>query len=129
MTIEKKEPLPTEQEDAFFYWLGVRLFTTVLRGIGSMGHRRPLSAARDYLRSKSVPEGVERDACEFLIDVTKMGRGNRLRPHDMVERWGHYIGWMPTPDGRHVRWSPERGFLDEEVAHNTATHDENLDGR
>jgi hypothetical protein len=47
----------------------------------------------------------------------------------MVERWGHYIGWMPTPDGRHVRWSPERGFLDEEVAHNTATHDENLDGR
>lgn len=81
-----------EAEALFFYWLGYRLFTTVLRG-RQIGHSRPLSAARDYLRLESVPEGIERDAAEFLVDVAKIGRTNSLEA--VFERWCDVARWDP----------------------------------
>ena len=91
---EIKKKLNTEEEALFFYWLGYRLFTTVLRG-HMMDHRRPLSAARDYLRVQSVDEGVERDACEFLVDVAKIGRRDGLSLEELFEKWSESAQWRP----------------------------------
>ena len=92
--MSKKRKYTPEEQDEFFGWLGYRLFTTVLRG-RQLLHRRPLSAARDYLRVENVKEGVERDACEFLIDVANIGRVGRLTLEEVFEKWSEAAWWQP----------------------------------
>lgn len=92
--MKKEKKLTSEEEALFFYWLGYRLFTTALRGY-YMDHKQPLSAARDYLRVESVDEGVERDACEFLVDVAKMGRRGSLSLEELFEKWSESARWRP----------------------------------
>ena len=104
----KKKKLNPEQEALFFYWLGYRLFTTALRG-HVMGHRRPLSAARDYLRVQSVDEGIERDACEFLVDIAKMvGQGPRdkLSLEELFEKWSESAQWRPELNRQNANEAP-----------------------
>lgn len=91
--IKKRKYTPEEQNE-FFGWLGYRLFSTVIRG-HLLIHRRPLSAARDYLRLESVKEGVERDACEFLRDVAGVGRLGGLTLKEIFEKWSEAAWWQP----------------------------------
>jgi len=90
-----KRRFTAEEEALFFFWLGQRLFSTALRGY-VLGHKRPLSAARDYLRVQSVPEeGMQRDACEFLVDVAKIGREGELDLEGLFEKWSTAAEWHP----------------------------------
>ena len=97
-----KKPYTAEEEAMFFYWLGNRLFTTVLRGYPA-GLKKPLSAARDYLRVQSVEEGVERDACQFLVDVASMGRPGSLSLRELFRKWSDLATWHPM--GPQPSWS------------------------
>ena len=90
----KKKKLNPEEKALFFYWLGYRLFTTTLRD-HYLGHKRPLSTARDYLRVESVDEGVERDACEFLVDVAKTGSVGGTSLEELFEKWSESAQWRP----------------------------------
>ncbi len=63
-----------------------------------MGHKRPFSAARDYLHVEAL-EGLDREASEFLVDVAHMvsqGRGEeKLSLEDLHQKWGTLATWHP----------------------------------
>lgn len=88
----KKQPFDASEEALFFHWLGYRLFSTVLRG-HLLGHKRPLSAARDYLRVGQL-KGLDREASEFLVDVANIGRQRSLE--ETFEKWCDAASWSPS---------------------------------
>lgn len=89
---EKKKPFSDEEESLFFWWLGARFYSMVLKG-HLLGHRRPLSAARDYLHVESL-EGLDREASEFLVDVANMGR-NGFSMEELHRKWALAATWHP----------------------------------
>ncbi len=98
-----------EEEERFFYWLGYRLFTTVLRG-HELGHKRPLSTARDYLRVNGL-KGNDRSASEFLIDVAKVGRSGGLSIGELFEKWSGFARWRPELAPRDEYSNEQKGFV------------------
>lgn len=92
-----EKPKLTGEEEALFFWhLGYRLFSSVLRGYVA-GHKRPLSAARDYLHFTSL-DGIDREASEFLVDVAKMGRVGSLSLEELHDKWKSFANWRPDLD-------------------------------
>ncbi len=83
-----------DHADEFFHWLGYWLFTSVLRGY-FMGHKRPFSAARDYLHWESVEEGPQRDAAEFLVDLANMRQPGRMTFQEFFRKWAVVARWRP----------------------------------
>lgn len=98
-----------EQEERFFYWLGYRLFTTVLRG-HELGHQRPLSAACDYLRVSEL-KGNDRKASEFLIDVAKAVGSGGLSIGEIFEKWSGFARWRPELKPRNEYSNEQKGFI------------------
>lgn len=89
-----KPGLNEEDEVMFFHWLGFRFYSTVLKG-HMLGHKRPMSAARDYLHFKSL-EGMDREASEFLVDVANMGRRGGLSMQELYDKWELAATWHPS---------------------------------
>lgn len=92
--IVEKKKLTEEEQNLFFLMLGYRLFSTVLRG-HVMGLKRPLSAAKDYLRLGSL-EGMDHEASEFLVDVAKMGRVGGMSLEELFQKWSGAAIWHPS---------------------------------
>jgi hypothetical protein len=92
----QKKRLSAEEEASFFWHLGFRFYATILRG-HLMGHKRPFSAARDYLHVEAL-EGADREASEFLVDVAHMvsqGREEALSLEELHQKWGLVATWHP----------------------------------
>lgn len=85
MSSEVKKTLTPEEERLFFEALGYRLYVMVHRG-HHMGHKRPFSAAQDYLYVESL-EGFDREASEFL--------GDCLNFEEVFEKWKRITHWQP----------------------------------
>jgi hypothetical protein len=94
-----KKRLSVQEEEEFFRHLGFRLYSTVLRG-RLLDHRRPLSAARDYLRVNQL-KGMDREASEFLVDVAHVRQSGDFTLEDLFIKWGLVATWHPSdsPDG------------------------------
>jgi len=90
---EKKKPLSEKEENAFYWQLRFRFYSSVLRG-HIMGHKRPLSSARDYLHFQSL-KGADREASEFLVDVANMGRPGGLNMEELHRKWALVAEWHP----------------------------------
>jgi len=82
-----------EEERLFFFFLGYRFYATTLRG-SLMGHRRPMSAARDYLDFESL-NGLDREASEFLVDIARIGQHGYLSFEEVVQKWVAAANWRP----------------------------------
>lgn len=92
--IQSKRQFSEDEEVRFFFLLGYRFFATTLRG-NVMGHRRPMSAARDYLHVDAL-DGLDREASEFLVDVVNIGRGVGYLSFDEVfQKWAIAANWRP----------------------------------
>jgi hypothetical protein len=91
--IQSKRRFSEEEEAYFFFLLGYRFFATTLRG-NVMGHRRVMSAARDYLHFESL-EGLDREASEFLVDVANAGRTGYLSFDEIFQKWAVAANWRP----------------------------------
>ena len=92
-SIQSKRRFSNEEEARFFLLLGYRFYATTLRG-KVMGHRRPMSAARDYLHIDNL-EGLDKEASEFLVDVANAGRTGYLSFDEVFQKWAIAAKWRP----------------------------------
>jgi hypothetical protein len=60
-----------------------------------LDHRRPLSAARDYLRVNQL-KGMDREASEFLVDVAHVRQSGDFTLEDLFIKWGLVATWHPS---------------------------------
>lgn len=96
----KKKRFEGREEYEFFYCLGFRFFATTLRG-HHMGHKRVMSAARDYLDVESIEDEFDRAASQFLVDVANMSRdGTTLE--QLFDKWCDTASWEPGGSGSSV---------------------------
>jgi hypothetical protein len=92
--LQSKRRFSEDEEVRFFFLLGYRFFATTLRG-NVMGHRRAMSAARDYLHVDAL-DGLDREAAEFLVDVANSGRGvGYLSFDEIFQKWAVAANWRP----------------------------------
>lgn len=91
--VQSKRRFSEQEEAQFFFLLGYRFYATTLRG-SVMGHRRAMSAARDYLHIENL-DGLDREASEFLVDVANSGRAGYLSFEEVFQKWAVAANWRP----------------------------------